>query len=140
MEVANRSRRGGHRAGRRDRTTARPEASRTGIRPCCAGPTRISHGSRRGSEALGTPVLYLGDLFERPEIRDLLALISFPCEPERGGLLRVATFPEYAIPLEDVRAVLEFAAADDLFPLQAIARIDEIPGITDAGRRGVWDR
>ena len=88
-------------------------------------------------EALGTPILYLGDLFERPEIRDLLALISFTCEPERGGLLRVATFPEYGIPLEDVRAVLGFAAAENLFPPQAIARIDEIPGITDAGRRGL---
>ena len=88
-------------------------------------------------EALGIPVLYLGDLFERPEIRDLLALMSLTCEPERGGLLRVATFPEYGIPLQDVRAVLGFAAAEDLFPLQAIARIDEIPGITDAGRRGL---
>lgn len=88
-------------------------------------------------EALGTPVLYLGDLFERPEIRDLLALISFTCEPVRGGLLRVATFPEYAIPLEDVRAVFRFAAAEDLFPLQALARVHEIPGITDAGRRGL---
>ena len=86
-------------------------------------------------EALGTPVLYLGDLFERPEIRDLLALMSFTCEPERGGLLRVATFPEYGIPLEDVRTVLGFAAAEDLFPLQAIAQIDETPGITDAGKR-----
>ena len=88
-------------------------------------------------EALGIPILYLGDLFERPEIRDLLALLSFTCEPQRGGLLRVATFPEYGIPLEDVRAVLGFAAAEDLFPLQAIARIDEMSGITDAGKRGL---
>ena len=88
-------------------------------------------------EALGIPVLYLGDLFERREIRDLLALMSLTCEPERGGLLRVATFPEYCIPLEDVRAVLGFAATEDLFPLQAIARFDEIPGITAAGRRGL---
>ena len=63
--------------------------------------------------------------------------MSLTCEPERGGLLRVATFPEYCIPLEDVRAVLGFAVAEDLFPLQAIARIDEMPGITDAGRRGL---
>ena len=88
-------------------------------------------------EALGIPVLYLGDLFERTEIRDLLALMSLTCEPKRGGLLRVATFPEYGIPLEDVRAVLAFAAAEDLFPLQAIARVDEIPDITDAGKRGL---
>ena len=88
-------------------------------------------------ESLGIPVLYLGDLFERPEIRDLLALMSFTCDPKRGGLLRVATFPEYSIPLQDVRAVLGFAATEDLFPLQAISQIDEIPGITDAGRRGL---
>ena len=88
-------------------------------------------------EALGIPVLYLGDLFERPEIRDMLALISFTCEPERGGLLRVATFPEYGIPLQDVRAVLGFAAAEDIYPLQAIVRLDEILGVTDAGRQGL---
>ena len=88
-------------------------------------------------EALGIPVLYLGDLFERSEIRDLLALISFTCEPERGGLLRVAKFPQYGIPLQDVRAVLGFAAAEDIFPQQAISRLDEIRGLTAAGRQGL---
>ena len=88
-------------------------------------------------EALGIPVLYLGDLFERPEIRDLLALISFTCEPERGGLLRLAVFPEYGIPLQDVRAVLGFAAAQDIYPVEAIARIDDIGGVTEAGSQGL---
>ena len=88
-------------------------------------------------EAHGIPVLYLGDLFERPEIRDMLALVSFTCEPERGGLLRVAAFPEYGISLEDVRAVLGFAAAEDIYPLQAIARLDAISGLTEAGRQGL---
>ena len=36
-------------------------------------------------EALEVPVLYLGDLFERPEIRDLLALMSFTCEAGTRG-------------------------------------------------------
>ena len=88
-------------------------------------------------EAHGIPVLYLGDLFERPEIRDMLALISFTCEPERGGLLRVATFPEYGISLKDVRAVLAFAVAEDIYPLQAIARLDAISGLTDASWKGL---
>ena len=88
-------------------------------------------------EAHGIPVLYLGDLFERPEIRDMLALISFTCEPERGGLLRVAAFPEYGISLQDVRALLGFAAAEDIYPLKAIARLDGIPGLTEAGRHGL---
>ena len=63
-----------------------------GTKRCCADPTPISHVLRCGSESLGIPVLYLSDLFERAEIRDLLALISFTCEPKRGGLLRVAAF------------------------------------------------
>ena len=88
-------------------------------------------------EAQGVPVLYLGDLFERPEIRDMLALISFTCEPERGGLLRVASFPEYDVPLSDVRAVLAFAAVQDIHPLEAIARLDDMPELSQNGQRGL---
>lgn len=88
-------------------------------------------------ERHGIPVLYLGDLFERPEVRDLLSLLSSTCEPERGGLLRVATFPEYSIPLEDVRAVLAFARANETPPLEALRRLAEIPDVTDAGRGGL---
>ena len=88
-------------------------------------------------ESRGIPVLYLGDLFERAEIRDMLALVSLTSEPRRGGLLRVATFPEYGISLEDVCAVLEFSANTDIYPLQAIARLDEIIGLTEAGREGL---
>ena len=79
-------------------------------------------------EAQGIPVLYLGDLFERPEVRDMLALISLTCEPKRGGLLRVASFPEYNVPLEDARAVLTFAASENIYPLQAMTRLDKITG------------
>ena len=86
-------------------------------------------------EAHGIPVLYLGDLFERPEIRDMLALISFTCEPERGGLLRVATFPDYNIPLKDVRTVLEFATAENIYPLEAVRRLNDITDLSKIGRR-----
>ena len=88
-------------------------------------------------EAQGIPVLYLGDLFERPEIRDMLALISLTCEPKRGGLLRVASFSEYNVPLEDVRAVLTFAASENIYPLQAMTRLDKITGLTEIGRQGL---
>lgn len=49
------------------------------------------------------PVLYLGDFFERPEVRDMLSLLSLACEANGRGLVRVARFPEYNIPLETVR-------------------------------------
>ena len=88
-------------------------------------------------ETQGIPVLYLGDLFERPEIRDLLALISFTCEPERGGLLRVATFPEYSIPLQDVRIVLAFAANENIYPSQVLTQLDKITELSEIGRQGL---
>ena len=88
-------------------------------------------------EAQDIPILYLGDLFERPEIRDLLSILSFVSEPARGGLLRVASFPEYAIPLEDVRAVLKFATVADRTPLAAIRRLPEIQDISEPGCRGL---
>ncbi|EIM72744.1 UvrD/REP helicase [Nitratireductor aquibiodomus RA22] len=88
-------------------------------------------------EARGIPVLYLGDLFERPEIRDMLALLSFTCEPERGGLLRIASFPEYSLPLDDVREVLSFAKEKRIYPLDAISRLSEIAGLSSQGRAGL---
>ena len=60
-------------------------------------------------ERAGVPVLYLGDLFERPEVRDMLSLLSLACELDGRGLVRVARFPEYNISLSDVLALLGLA-------------------------------
>jgi superfamily I DNA/RNA helicase/Zn-dependent peptidase ImmA (M78 family) len=68
-------------------------------------------------EELGIPVVYLGDLFSRPEVRDLLALLSLACEGHGQGLLRAAAIPEYAATEEEVTAVLDRAQSRDLpFP------------------------
>ena len=48
-------------------------------------------------EKEGIPVFYLGDIFERPEVRDMLSLLSLSCEGRGRALLRVARFPEYGI-------------------------------------------
>lgn len=102
----------------------------------CRSHTNLARFALR-LERHGIPVLYLGDLFERPEVRDMLALLSFTCEPERGGLLRVAGFPEYSIPIDDARHFLAFAGEQGLQPIEAIARIEEIADLTEAGRRGL---
>ncbi|QBR02493.1 UvrD-helicase domain-containing protein [Paraburkholderia pallida] len=70
-----------------------------------------------GLEARGIPVLYLGSLFERSEIRDLLSLMSLVVERYAGGLIRVATMPRYQMSLEDVTAVIRHAQQNDLPPL-----------------------
>jgi superfamily I DNA/RNA helicase/CRISPR/Cas system-associated exonuclease Cas4 (RecB family) len=60
-------------------------------------------------EAEGVPVLYLGDIFERNEIRDLLALVALAGDGSGRTLPRVARFPEYSIPLREVREILQAA-------------------------------
>ncbi|MBD0326188.1 MAG: ATP-dependent helicase, partial [Pyrinomonadaceae bacterium] len=63
----------------------------------------------RALEAEGVPTLYLGDIFERSEVRDLLALVALAYDGSGHTLPRVARFPEYNIPLHDVRAILQAA-------------------------------
>ena len=52
------------------------------------------------------PTFYLGNLLNRPEVRDLLCLISLSSASGSAELLRVATLPEYDIPAEEVQRIL----------------------------------
>ena len=54
----------------------------------------------------GIPIFYLGELFERNEVRDLLALLDLKVSPGGHSLIRVAQFPEYKIPLDDTRRII----------------------------------
>ena len=85
-------------------------------------------------ERAGVPVLYLGNLFERPEVRDILSLISLACGPDGQGLVRVAQFPEYDIPLTDVLALLKLARDRDIpFP-DALKLAGEAESISAQGK------
>ena len=53
-------------------------------------------------ERLGVPVLFLGSLFERAEVKDLLALLSVLVDRRAMGLVRVGCWPDFAISLADV--------------------------------------
>jgi DNA helicase-2/ATP-dependent DNA helicase PcrA len=87
-------------------------------------------------EREGIPVLYLGDIFERPEVRDLLSLVSFACEGHGHGLVRIARFPEYQIPLEDVRTLLRLAREQEVpFP-RALALAQQAEAMSDRGKTG----
>lgn len=88
-------------------------------------------------ERAGIPTLYLGNLFEREEIRDLLSLLSLTCEGNGSGLIRVARFPEYAIPSADVRALRSFAREQAIpFP-RVLAVSADAQGLSDQGRQGL---
>lgn len=87
-------------------------------------------------EELGTPLLYLGDLFEREDVRDLLSLISIGAEPGGVGLVRVATHPAYGATRADAALLASWARDQKLHPFAALLRAAEISGLTEAGKRG----
>jgi superfamily I DNA/RNA helicase len=81
------------------------------------------------------PVLYLGDLFERSEIRDLLALTSLVCG-DSLGLLRVATFPEYDIPTSDTYSFLQYSSEHEIPLPESIPLFIEQSEISEKGKIG----
>jgi len=88
-------------------------------------------------ERLGVPLLYLGDLFERDEIRDLLSLVALDAEFGGIGLVRVAQLPEYGASRQDTVRVLSWAQEQELSVFEALARTDEVEGLTPAGHLGL---
>ena len=79
-------------------------------------------------EQLGVPLLYLGDLFERPEIRDLLSLVALDAEYGGVGLVRVAALKPYEVPRDDALAVIRWAQAQRVTIFEALKRAAEIEG------------
>jgi len=60
--------------------------------------------------ARNVPAQHLGTLFEREEVRDMLALLSLVTETDGSALVRVAEFPAYRLTQADVQNLL--AASD----------------------------
>jgi DNA helicase-2/ATP-dependent DNA helicase PcrA len=88
-------------------------------------------------ERAGIPSLYFGDFFERPEIRDLLCLLSVTGERDGLGLMRVAQFPKYTVPVLDILGVFDFAAENDVSVVAALGRLKDVPGLSAQGAAGL---
>jgi DNA helicase-2/ATP-dependent DNA helicase PcrA len=84
----------------------------------------------------GVPALYFGDFFERPEVRDLLSLVSVAGERDGVGLLRVAHFPRYATPVQDILEMFRFRQEADITMLAALKRANEA-SLSAEGRAGL---
>lgn len=67
----------------------------------CASNARLNEIAE-GLQARGIPVLHLGSLFERSEVKNLLAMLSLLGDPYAMGLARMTTMPSFSIPLQDV--------------------------------------
>lgn len=78
-------------------------------------------------EARNIPVLHLGSLFERDEVRDLLSLMSLAVDPFGDALVRVGALPRYAIPLQDIHRALLHLRDERR---RALERLDELTAIS----------
>ncbi len=90
-----------------------------------------------GLESLGVPVLYLGSLFERDEIKDLLSLLSILVDRRAMGLLRVAAQKSHAVPLADVALVLSHLKKDDCEPMKWVEALGTLTALSPAGLDGL---
>lgn len=88
-------------------------------------------------EKTGIPALYFGDFFERPEIRDMLSLLSVVSEGEGIGLFRVGRWPRYAVLPLDLQTVLHWVRDNKTSMLKALRALDLVPGLSEAGRSGL---
>jgi len=85
-------------------------------------------------ESLGIPVLHLGSIFERPEIKDLLSLLSMLVDGRAMGIVRVATMAEFAMGIGDAAYVIQSLAAGSAPEPPWSATSEQLPGLTPEGR------
>jgi superfamily I DNA/RNA helicase len=88
-------------------------------------------------EVRGIPVLHLGSLFERDEVRDLLALMSLAVDPYGDGLARVGAMPRYDLPLQDVWRATSRLRETEGAALGKLADVASDAGLSTAGSSGL---
>ena len=88
-------------------------------------------------EQLGVPLLYLGDLFERDDVRDLLSVVAIDAEFGGIGLVRVAQLPEYGATKDDALIVIRWSQEQSVTIFEALGRLGEIDGLSDQGKIGL---
>lgn len=97
----------------------------------CTGNDKLAELARQ-LEILGVPVLFLGSLFERPEVKDLLSFLSLMLDSRAMGLVRVACLPAFRMDIQDVATVLGYLRRNGGRPLEFLSK-SEIPGLSPAG-------
>ena len=85
-------------------------------------------------EMRGIPVLHLGSLFEREEVRDLLAVLSLAAGQSGDALVRVASSSRYDVSLQDIYAALRAVGRPAFAELDGLAGAD---GVSAEGASGL---
>ena len=88
-------------------------------------------------EAAGIPVLRLGNVLERDEVRDLLSILSLAADTTGAGLPRVGALPRYGLCLQDVRIAAASLRSDDRTVLEALGDLCALTGLSPGGAAGL---
>lgn len=111
-----------------DETTFRDQAV------ICKGNARLAEIAA-GLEARGIPVLFLGPLFDRPEIKEALSLLSLVIDPRAMALTCIASMKPFRMSIEDVAVATEAVrAAKKPLPLDWRTLLETAPGMSESGR------
>jgi superfamily I DNA/RNA helicase len=85
-------------------------------------------------ESLGIPVLFLGNIFERREVRDLLAFLSLLVDRRATGLLRIGRLDDFRLTLSDVAATIEGLRTESPQDSHWHSRIDSLDTVSVTGK------
>ena len=102
----------------------------------CTGNEKLSEIGQ-DLERLGIPVLFLGSLFERPEVKDLLSLLTILSDRRAMGLVRAACMSEFAMPIGDVATVFEYLRSNEGEPAVWLRDAVAISGLTYTGHKAL---
>ena len=103
----------------------------------CKGNDRVS-AIARGLEDRDIPVLYLGPLFERREVKEALAILSLLIDQRAMGLACTAAMPKFAMTMDDVvMCAAHLAEVSLLQPLDWQKELSCLTGLSSQGRSGL---
>jgi hypothetical protein len=97
----------------------------------CTGNDRLATLAQ-DLERLGVPVLFLGSLFERTEVKDLLAFVSLLTDRRAMSIVRMACWSEFRMDLSDVDRILRRLRSKD--DGSWLDRAGDTDGISDQAR------
>ncbi|MGA2241147.1 MAG: UvrD-helicase domain-containing protein [Verrucomicrobiota bacterium] len=98
----------------------------------CTGNEKLSEIAQ-DLERLGIPVLFLGSLFERSEVRDLFAMLGILTDRRATGLVRMACWPEFEMPIADVAKVIDFYRTNEVAPGKWVGDAPKVPSLSSQG-------
>lgn len=98
----------------------------------CAGNDKLADIGEE-LERLNIPILFLGSLFERTEIRQLLSFLSLLVDRRAMGLLALANLPEFALSLDDVGTALRHLRTANSEAVKWLEAAKSIAGLSEPG-------